>query len=69
MTDDQWCTFGAGSLWCVNDPCPNPRHRIPVETPEVELEPVPMRPLPCLRCGVMGRSGVTGLCAECREAT
>lgn len=21
-----WCRFERGSIWCVNDPCRNPRH-------------------------------------------
>lgn len=23
------CKFTSGSLWCVNDPCPNPNHHTP----------------------------------------
>jgi hypothetical protein len=26
---ETWCTFTAGTVWCVNDPCPNPNHRTP----------------------------------------
>ena len=30
----QACTFTAGSLWCVNQPCRNPHHRArPVRAP------------------------------------
>lgn len=47
MSGDPMCTFRAGSLWCVNDPCPNPNHRTPdPETRGIVPPPVVERPRP-----------------------
>lgn len=68
QTRPDQCDFTAGSLWCINDPCTNPRHRNPVPTVEHETVRPPLADLPCLTCGTNGRSRLLGYCPPC-EAT
>jgi hypothetical protein len=47
VTGKLWCTFRAGSGYCVNDPCLNPRHRTPdPETQGIVPPPIVERPPP-----------------------
>lgn len=69
VDEEPWCRFVGGSLACANDPCLNPAHDRPVSLIELKLPPSPLADLPCIACGAVGRSRVTGLCLSCRGAS